>query len=168
MAISGKDFLEAGRLARQERLRIGLRSGPVYNGSGGAPLIWYDQVFVREATPAGTVESEHALRVGATQNSLDVLLAASHANAGPLVVPAGTMLTLGLLEADTEDGPFTAVGPTVCVTAPEGGLSVDPDLCVARFALGTMTKPWCKVTLTVDGGEISGGTVDVALAYVPR
>ncbi len=168
MAISARDFLEAGRLAAQERLRAGLRSGPVYNNTGGAPLLWYDQVFVRRATPIGTVESEHALRVGAVQNGLDVVLAASHANTGPLVVPEGTMLTLGLLEADTEDGPFSPVGPTVCVTAPVGGLAVDPDLCVARFALGSMRKPWCKVTLTVDGGDISGGTVDVALAYTPR
>lgn len=107
------------------------------------------------------------MRVGATQNGLDVALVASHANAGALTVAAGTTLTLVLLEGDGPDADFEEVGPSVCVTAPAEGISVEPDMLVARFAIGNMRKPWCRVRLKIEG-DVSGGTLDVALAYAAR
>ncbi len=163
MAMTGTEFLDGQRAAKDERLRQGLRSGPVY---GEAPLVWYDQVFGREETPTGTINCKQALRVGATQNALDVIVVASHKNgAKPLVVAKGASLTLTLLQADAVDGKFEEVGPTVCVTANEA-TNVEADCLVARFAIGNMTKPWAKVKLDVSG--VTGGLIDVALGYVAR
>lgn len=162
-AMTGSEILDGIRAAKEERLRQGLRSGPVY---GEAPLVWYDQVFGREETPTGTINCKQALRVGAMQNSLDVLVVASHKNgAKPLVVAKGASLTLTLLQADAVDGKFEEVGPTVCVTANEA-TNVEADCLVARFAIGNMTKPWAKVKLDVSG--VTGGLIDVALGYVAR
>lgn len=161
--MTGDEFMEGYRAAKEDRLRQGLRSGPVY---GEAPLVWYDQVFGREETPTGTIACKQALRVGATQNSLDVLVVASHKNgAKPLVVAKNATLTLTLLQGDTVDGAFEEVGPTVCVTCREA-VNVDADCLVARFAIGNMTKPWAKVKIEVTG--VTGGLVDVALGYVAR
>ena len=114
--MTGSEILDGIRAAKEERLRQGLRSGPVY---GEAPLVWHDQVFGREETPAGTISCRQALRVG-TQNALDVIVVASHKNGNkPLVVARGASLTLTLLQADAVDGKFEEVGPTVCVTAAE-------------------------------------------------
>lgn len=167
MPMSGSEFLEGARAARSERLRAGRRNGPSYCGDNPRPLIWHDQVFGRELAPAGDLECPEALRVGATQNSLDVAIVASHANAGPLSVPEGASLTVIPLQGDTAEGGFAEVGPSVCVTAPAGGLTVEPDMLLARFALGGMQKPWCKVKLSIDGA-ITGGLIDVALAYTAR
>lgn len=167
MTITGSEFLEGARAARDQRLRAGRRAGPSYCGDSPRPLVWHDQVFGRELAPAGDLECPEALRVGATQNSLDVVLVASHANAGPLNVPEGSSLTVILLQGDTADGSFAEVGPSVCVTAPAGGLNVEPDGLVARFALGNMSKPWCKVKVSIDGA-VTGGLMDVALAYAAR
>lgn len=167
MAMTGSEFLEAARLAKEELRRTGRRTGPAYCADGPRPLVWYDQVFARELVPAGDVECPGALRVGATQNGLDVVLVASHANEGNLTVDAGTGITMVLSESDSATGTFEEVGPSVCVTAPDGGLSIEPDALVARFALGNMKKPWCKVKLNFNGA-VSGGTLDVALAYTPR
>jgi len=167
MPMTGQEFLEGAREAKRERVRQGLRSGPIYAGDNAQPIIWYDQVFGREITPTGTVECEHSLRVGATQSSLDVVIVASHANTDPLTVAEGAMLEIVLMQADEADGTFEEVGPSVCVTAPLGGMEIDPDMLVARFAVGNMTKPWCKVKLSVQG-DITGGLVDVALAYMAR
>lgn len=162
-AMTGSEILDGIRAAKEERLRQGLRSGPVY---GEAPLVWHDQVFGREETPAGTISCKQALRVGAMQNSLDVLVVASHKNGDkPLVVAKGGSLTLTLLQADAVDGKFEEVGPTVCVTANEA-TNVESDCLVARFAIGNMTKPWAKVKLDVSG--VTGGLIDVALGYVAR
>ncbi len=166
MPLTGQEFLEASRLAAQERVRQGRRSGPVYCGDTPRPLIWYDQVFAREAEPAGTIESANALRVGATQNGLDVVIVASNANTAPLVVDPGTMLTLVLLQADRPDGTFEEVGPSICVTAPAEGIRAEPDMLLARFALGSLKKPWARVKLVIDG-TASGGSIDIALAYSP-
>lgn len=163
-AMNSLEFLETARAAKEERLRQGLRSGPVY---GEAPLVWYDQVFGREISPAGEVECAQALRVGSTQNALDVIFVASHANEGVLKVAEGTTITVIMLEGDKPGGEFTEVGPSICVKAPAGGLEVEPDCLVARFALGNMNKPWAKCRVKIEGG-ITGGTVDVALGYVAR
>lgn len=161
--MNGTEFLDGMRAAKEDRLRQGLRSGPVY---GEAPLVWHDQVFGREETPTGTINCKQALRIGATQNALDVIVVASHKNgAKPLVIARGASLTLTLLQSDAVDGKFEEVGPTVCVTATEA-TNVEADCLVARFAIGNMTKPWAKVKLDVSG--VTGGLVDVALSYVAR
>ena len=153
------DFLASVHAAKEDLLRRGRRSGPVY---GETPLIWHDQVFAREQTPAGTIECPQALRIGATQNALDVIVVASHKNGdAPLSVARGATLTLDLYQADKVDGDFEEVGPTICITAKEA-MQVMADCLVFRFAIGNMTKPWAKVKLACTG--ISGGLVDVALA----
>lgn len=163
-AAAPQDFLKSLRKAKQERIRSGLAAGPSY---GSGPLIWFDQVFVRDVELAGTIESEFALRVGATQNSLDVAIVANDLNKADLSIPAAATLTLTLLQGDEADGEFEEVGPTICVTAPASGISAAPGCLVARFALGNMCKPWCKVKLVVVG-ECTGGTVDIGLAYKAR
>lgn len=163
-APASQDFLKSLRDAKAERIKSGLAAGPSY---GSGPLIWFDQVFSRDAKLSGTIESDFALRVGATQNSLDVAIVASDLNKADLQIPAAATLTLTLLQGDTADGAFEEVGPTICVTAPAAGISAAPGCLVARFALGNMCKPWCKVKLVV-AGECSGGTVDIGLAYKAR
>lgn len=164
MAITGKDFLDGRRQAAEERRRFGLAGGPSF---GNVPNVWGDQLFGFELSPTGTVEPPTALRVGATQNGLDVILVASHSNEGDLTVSAGCKLTLDLMHCDTPDGEFEEVGPSICVTAPAEGLTVGRDEQIIRFALGNMVKPWAKLKLTIDG-TISGGNIDVALGYVAR
>lgn len=163
-ASSGQDFMKALRNAKRERVRSGLAAGPSYRGG---PLMWFDQAFARDAALSGTIESEYALRVGATQNSLDVSIVASQLNAADLVIPAGATLTLTLLQGDSADGEFAEVGPAICATAPADGITAGPGELVFRFALGNMCKPWAKVKLVV-AGECGPGTVDVGLTYVAR
>lgn len=163
-SITGKEYLDGRRLAASERERFGRASGPAF---GNTPLVWGDQLFGFELEPTGTVEPENALRVGATQNGLDVIIVASHANDGDLTISAGCKLTLDIMQSDTVNGVFEEVGPSICITAPAGGLVIGRGELVARFALGNMSKPWAKVKLTIDG-TISGGNIDIALAYVAR
>lgn len=162
--ITGKEYLDGRRLAAEERVRFGQAAGPSY---GNTPLVWGDQLFGWELEPTGTLEPETALHVGATQNALDVIIVASHANEGDLTVSAGCKLTLDLMQAHAPDGAFEDVGPSICITAPDTGLTIGPDEMLARFALGNMSKPWAKVKLTIDG-TISGGKIDIALACVAR
>ena len=161
---ASQDFLKSLRNAKRERIKSGLSAGPSY---GSGPLVWYDQIFARDVALAGTIESEFALRVGATQNSLDVAIVASHLNKADLTIAAGATLTLTLLQGDTADGEFVEVGPTICATAPAEGITAAPGGHVFRFALGNMCKPWCKVKLVV-AGECGPGTVDLGLAYKAR
>ncbi len=163
-AASPQDFLKSLRKAKKERIRSGLAAGPSY---GSGPLLWFDQCFARDVALAGSIESEFALRVGATQNSLDVAIVASELNKSDLHIPAGATLTLTLLQGDTADGEFEEVGPTICATAPAEGISAGPGCLVFRFALGNMCRPWCKVKLAV-AGECGPGTVDIGLAYKAR
>ena len=166
-AITGKEFLEASRAAKDELLNAALSSGPVYQGKSPVPLVWWDQYFVRNVTPSGTVESAEALRVGATQSWLDVVVVANHANTGALTVPSGATMKLELLQSDTADGTFEAVGPAVTIAAPADGITAEPDRQVARFVVGNTVKPWVKAKLTITG-SITGGKIDLGLALMPR
>ena len=163
-SITGKEYLDGRRLAASERARSARAAGPVF---GGGPLVWGDQLFGGDIVPTGSIEPDTALRVGTTGNALDIVVVASPANAGELTVSAGCKLTLDLMQSDTVNGVFEEVGPSICITAPAGGLVIGRDELVARFALGNMSKPWAKVKLTIDG-TISGGNIDIALAYVAR
>lgn len=145
----------------------GLRGGPMYNDGQTAPLVWYDQVFERGLTPSGSVECRLPLRVGGTQNGLDVILVASHANTGDLTMASGATITVTTLESDSPDGPFTGAHGSICVTAPSRGIITAPDMLVARFAIGNFQKPWLKVKLEFSG-TITGGTCDCALSHVAR
>lgn len=151
---------------KDDLTRRGARSGPCFKPDG-CNLIWYDQIFEREIEPAGAVNCSQALRVGATLNSHEVVLVASHGNEGPLVIPAGSTITLNLAQGDYETGTFADVGPTVCVKAPAEGMEIAPDNAVCRFALPDFNKPWLKVSLEFSGA-ITGGKMDCGLAYVPR
>ena len=167
MAISTSDFLKASRDTKQALIDAAKAAGPVYQGKKPTPLIWHDQFFVRNVAPSGTIESEFVLRVGGVQSAIDVVVIANHANAGPLTVPAAATIKLELLQSDAEDGTFTALGPAITMTAPADGLTVEPDRQVIRFAVGNTELPWVKAKLTVTG-NITGGNIDVALAYLPR
>lgn len=165
MSMTTRDFLELRRQAVRERMDAGRDPGPAYGNV--RPLLWYDQFFASALPLVDTVDCPVALRVGNTQNALDIVVVANHANTEDLVVPEGTSITLVLLESDSPDAVFTERGPSFCVVAPSGGMSAEPGSLLLRFPAGCMEKPWCKVRLVVNG-TVSGGVVDVALAYRPR
>lgn len=161
------EFEEMENEARKRRVESGLRHGPCYSEGESAPLVWYDQVFEREITPQGSVTCKKGLRVGATQNSLDIILVGSHKNSGKLSAAANATVTVTLLQADEEDGEYAEVGPTICVKAPAEGIAAEPDHLFARFPIGNFSKPWLKVKLDF-AGSISGGKCDCALSLVAR
>ncbi|MCR5258691.1 MAG: hypothetical protein K6E40_11110 [Desulfovibrio sp.] len=164
---SPEDFLAQLRAAKKARMRSGLASGPSYQGSRPAPIVWYDQIFEAGATPSGAVDCGTALRVGSTQNQLDVVIVASHGNAGDLSCPGGGTVSVALYQSDSAEGEFEACGPVIAATLPADGMSVEPDGLVVRIPVGNMTKPWLKPSVTFTG-VFSGGTVDVALSFMPR
>ena len=166
-ATASADFWDAYRAAKKVRQRSGLSSGPVYQGDKPAPIVWFDQIFEQEAEPTGTVQCSKALRVGSTQNQLDVVVVASHGNASKLSCPDGGTISVTMYQSASADGEFEACGPVITATIPSGGLSVDPDGLVVRIPVGNMTKPWLKPSVTFTG-VFSGGTVDVALSFMPR
>ena len=167
MPVTANDFLDASRSAKQLLVDLARTSGPMYQGKSPTPLVWWDQYFVKEATPSGTINSDVALRVGGTQSAIDVVVVASHSNATDITVASGASIKLELLQCDTEDGTFEAYGPSMTVTAPADGIVAGKDRQVVRFVIGNTEKPWVKAKLTVTG-NVTGGKVDVALAYTPR
>lgn len=167
-AFTAEDFAAHHEAWRESLMNRGACCGPSYSGmDGGAPLIWGDQIFQEGITPSGAVVCSQPLRVGATQNGLDVILVGSHANAAPVVAPAGATATLTLMQGDSESGPFEAIGPTYCAKAPAEGIKADPCHLFIRFPLGNFSKPWLKVKLEF-AGAITGGRLDCALSYAAR
>lgn len=162
-----EEFEQMREEAKKRNLETGQRHGPCYSEGESAPLVWYDQVFEREIAPSGSVTCKRALRVGNTQNGLDVILIASHKNSAKLQAASGSTITVTLLQSDAEDGTFSEVGPTICVKAPAEGIAAEPDHLFARFPIGNFSKPWLKVKLEF-AGTISGGKCDCALSYVAR
>lgn len=157
---------------KRKILMRGKRSGPGYVADDECkPLIWYDQCFEREIKPAGTVNCAKAQRVGATQNGLDVALVASNANTEDLIVAAGATITFKFLQGDDENGRpgavFEEVGPSICVKAPDAGMTIGQDCLVVKVCPGNFKKPWLKLVLEFEGA-ITGGTVDAALLYAAR
>ena len=165
--MTAEEFKQLAKEAHFKRHMEGRRHGPCYSEGESAPLVWHDQVFEREITPDGTLICETPLRVGATHNGLDVILVASHANTADLIAASGATVTFNTLQADTPMGPFEAVGPSICVTAPAEGISAEPDHLFVRVPLGNFKKPWLKLKLEFSG-SISGGQVDAALSYAAR
>lgn len=165
--LTAEEFDKAYADSYERRRRQAMRSGPVYNNPESAPLVWHDQVFAREMTPSGIVNAPAPLRVGSTQNALDVALIGSHANTGPVSAASGATVTLICLQADEENGEYKAVGPSICVTAPEEGISAEKDQLFCRLPIGNFSKPWLKIRLEFSG-TISGGLLDAALSYVAR
>lgn len=162
-----KETLKAIRAANVESRKEALRSGPEYNAGGCSPLLWHDQVFGYEIEPSGTVVCDEPLYVGATQNGLDVVIVASHANKTPVSFAAGASITLKTLVADQPDGTFVETGPSVCVVAPAAGIAAEADQLAARLPLADMEGKYVKIKL-VFAGTITGGTVDAALHYLAR
>ena len=161
------DFEQMHEKAALRRQASGLRHGPCYSEGESAPLVWHDQLFERGINPACAVTCKNALRVGATNNSLDVILVGSHTNTGPLAAASGATVTVTLLQGDSPEGSFAEVGPTICVKAPAEGIAADPDHLFARFPIGNFRKPWLKVKLKF-AGSITGGKCDCALLYMAR
>lgn len=159
-------FREDLHAFKDDIVKRGQRSGPRFSMTP-QPLIWHDQVFGRGIEPTGTVNCPQALRVGSTLNSLDVVLVAANENDGPLLIPAGSTITMSFMQGNSEDGAFEAVGPTICIKAPAAGMEVEPDGLVARFPAGNFTKPWLMVSVEFSGA-ITGGKVDCALSFMPR
>ncbi len=167
MPISAQEFEQARNEFHDALVERGRGAGPMYTGDPLYLTPWYDQYFDRQIEPAGTVNCRKALRVGATQSALDVVLKAAAGNGGPLLVPAGSTITLALMQGDSESGTFEDVGPTVCVKAPAAGMSVLPGEPACRFAIGDFQKPWLMISLEFSGA-ITGGKFDACLGFVPR
>ena len=161
------DFLAKLHETKDAIVQRGAGPGPAYRGNNPAPLVWYDQFFGVKLEPVGTITCPLALRVGATQSTLDVVVVANHQNEGNLTVPGGTIITVTLLQSDTADGTFEASGASMTMTVPADGMVVERDSQIARFFVGNMTKAWAKVKVKIEGA-ITGGTIDVGLAYSPR
>lgn len=166
--MTSEEFQKALADYKAELLNRGRMQGPCYVGDDETkPLVWYDQLFDRNLEPAGVINCQTPLRVGKTNNSLDVIIKACDANDGELIFPAGSTITMRFLHGDSEDGVFEDVGPTICVTAPLAGKSIEPGCEVARFSPGRFKKPWLMVNVEFSGA-ITGGKVDCALSYMPR
>ncbi len=166
-AITEATLASALSATKKARKAAGLASGPEYRGQRPAPLVWFDQIFEAGATPSSAVACSQPLRVGGTQNQLDLVIVASHSNAGNLSVPAAGTIAIACATSDAEDGTFTSEGPTITATIPTGGYTVAPDGLVLRVALGNFSKPWLKPTVTFTG-SFTGGKVDIALAFMPK
>ena len=163
-----KQFNEDMDQWKRDLVDRGRGAGPAYAGDdAGMPLVWHDQIFGERFEPSGSVHCERALRAGRTQNSLDVILVASVANEEPLLIPAGATITATFMTADSEEGVFEEVGPSICVRAPQAGMEIEPGALVCRFAAGNFRKPWLMVRLEFSG-SITGGLMDCGLGYVPR
>lgn len=166
MAITDTDFREGMSAFKEAQLRNSKSAGPSYCPDGGIAT-FYDQIFEADFEPAGSVDCKTPLHVGRTHNGLDIALVANPNNEGPIVIPAGSTITLCLKQADTADGTFEDIGPEVCVKAPAGGKTAKPGHVITRFAIGDFDKPWIMVSLEF-AGSITGGKVDCVLAYMPR
>lgn len=140
---------------------------PRYSQGGQDNLAIYDQEFDYDIEPAGIVNCRQALRVGSTNNALDVLLVASQTNETDLLIPAGATITLTLMQGDKEEGTFEPVGGSICIAAPNGGMAIQPGERIFRFPIGNFAKPWLMVTLEFSGA-ITGGTCECRLGYMPR
>lgn len=162
MSMTTSEFLELRRQAATLRREEGRAPGPCYGAQ--RPVIWYDQRFGSALALVDTVECPTALRVGSTQEALDIAIAADMD--APLTVAEGSSITLVILEADSPDDVFTESGPSICVTAPTGGMTAEPGALLVRLPVGNRNKPWMKVRLLITGSI--QGQATVALAYRPR
>ena len=167
MSISAQDFSDGLNAWTDERARRGRRCGPCYCGRGESITPFHDQYFERGIEPAGTVNCSRALRVGAVNQGLEVMLLAAPDNAEDILVPAGATITMTFLQGDAENGSFEDVGPTVCVKAPADGMTAAPCHLLARFPLPNFRKPWlmCNVEFS---GAITGGKLDCVLNLMAR
>lgn len=166
MPMTAQDYADGLTAFRKEQRRRAQGAGPKY-APGGYRLPWGDQYFERDFEPAGTVNCGQALRVGATLSALDIFVKANVNNEAPLLIPAGSTITLSLLQSDEEEGTFEDVGPTVCMKAPPAGMEIEPGMMVCRFPVGDFRKPWLAASLEFSGA-ITGGNVDCCLGFIPR
>ena len=168
MALTGKDWLYGYQEACDLRVAQGAGPGPKYHGKDTAPLIWGDQFLGQELSPTGTLSyaTFEPLRVGATQSSIDLVVVASHGNAGTLLCPSGSSITIELYQSDTPDGTYESSGYSATITNAEAR-NVEPDEQICRMYIGNMTKAWMRPKITFTG-VFAGGTVDVGLARSVR
>ena len=165
--LSNEDFFTSQRNAYQSRLDDARTCGPVYQGRRNeVPLIWYHQAFCINKAPSGTVESDFPLRVGGTQSQIDLVIVANHNNATPITIAKDASFKVELLQSETEDGTYAPYGWSHTSVAPQA-IKVEHDRCLLRLAIGNTELPWVKVRLTING-NVTGGNIDVGLAFLPR
>lgn len=167
MSITAQEFQQGMDAWEADRVSRARRCGPCYCGKGVSFTPFHDQYFERDMEPVGVVNCSQALRVGGTQQSLEVVLLASPGNEEELLIPAGATITLNFLQGDSEDGTFEDVGPTICVKAPADGMKAEPCHIVARFPLPDFDKPWLMTSVEFSGA-ITGGKCDCVLNLVAR
>lgn len=163
---SPEDFLQAQNAAKRHLVEKGRGAGFAYSPHGN-PAIIYHQLFEAGIEPSGSCECSKALAVGSTGGALSVVLVAAPDTEDAVTAAAGATITASFLQGDSPEGEFEEVGPTICVTAPTGGMSAEAGGLLCRFHPGNFAKGWLKVNLEFSG-TISGGNLDCALSYAPH
>lgn len=167
MSITAAEYKE-GKDAYEESLRErGKRCGPCYCGNGTSITPFHDQYFDQDFEPVGVVNCKRALRVGHTQQSMQVMVLASPGNEETMQAPAASTVGIKFMQADSEDGTYEEIGPSMCQTAPADGISADPCHMLAHFPVPDMSKPWLMVSLEFSGA-ITGGKCDCILNLAAR
>lgn len=161
-ALTGREAIESYGNWINERERQGKSHGLSYEDTVNK---WWDQYFEMEVNPAGTHTCATPLRFGQTHYRLDIVLIASSQNNTPIHINKGTQITVSLEQADQPDGQFEELGPSVCITAGDD-MDINRECPIFRFHLGDSVKAWVKPKIEFGAG-ITGGTVDVALGYIP-
>lgn len=164
--MSGPEFLEAARKAKAHIRSLGKSLGPCYS-SGGNTSLWYDQVFGADIEPDDTQALPVPLRVGSHSGGLYAALNVMPDAAAPCEFAEGSTVTFTFKMARDEAGPYSAVGPTICMKAPAGGLAVEPGDTVFRVALPDFPEPYVMVELEFSG-TISGANLVCGLGLAAR
>lgn len=164
-AMSGEEFLEAARKAKARVRELGKAAGPSY-GQGNTSL-WHDQIFGADIKPEGTVDLPIPLRVGSHNGGLYAALNVMANAEEPCVFAEGATVTFTFKMAKDEEGPYSEVGPTVCMKAPEGGISGEAGDTLFRIALPDFQLPYVTVSLEFSG-TITGGNLICGLGMAAR
>lgn len=163
--MANSDYLSESRKAKHDAIKNGASTGPVFGR--GATSFWNDQIFQSVITPEETVECGTPLHVGSHSGALYVALNAMPDNTEDVVFPKDSTITFTFLVGSDEDGEFRDIGPTVCVKAPEDGITVEPGQTAVRVALPDFPLPLLKLKLEFDG-DITGGKLEAGLGYAAR
>lgn len=165
-ALAPDEFLEAARKAKARLRELGKALGPSYSGDGNVSL-WHDQIFGVDINPSGKVDLPIPLVVGNANGGLFCALNVMPDAKADVVFSQGATVTFTFKMASQQEGPFEDVGPTVCMTAPEGGITRQPGDTVYKVFLPHFQKPWVAVGLEFSG-TISGGNLICGLGLAAR
>lgn len=164
--MTGEEFLEASRKAKARVRELGKSLGPCYT-QGGNTSLWYDQIFGADIAPSGTKSLPIPLRVGSHSGGLYAALNVMANATAPCKFSEGATVTFKFKMAKDEAGPYSAVGPTICMTAPSGGIDVEPGETAFRVALPDFPQPYVLCEL-VFSGTISGANLICGLGLAAR